>query len=192
MEAEVEGSTLHSLQPRPSYSWSPIPFLTNVLSLDNPLFPKTMLPDEQQHKTIDKYPNIEGLQYQPLDTVPIAARKMNKYQSKQDMSLKRLQYLLLGVFRPMDVLGLKISQDVDNPNIQCYLLMLKDSRDLLLNAINPNFSSTASINNHHYTMSPNEFQAALVQQSTTTKAIKTASGFRSKRRPFHPTHPTGQ
>jgi hypothetical protein len=57
---------------------------------------------------------------------------MNKYQIKQDMSLKRLQYLLSGVFRPLDVLGLEISQDINNENIQRYLHMLKDCRTLVV------------------------------------------------------------
>jgi hypothetical protein len=69
----------------------------------------------------------------PPDTIPSAARKMNKYQAKQDMSLKRLQYLLSGVFRPLDVLGLEISQNINNENIQRYLHMLKDCRALLFN-----------------------------------------------------------
>ncbi|KAI8071823.1 hypothetical protein BDF21DRAFT_401134 [Thamnidium elegans] len=41
--------------------------------------------------------------YQLPDTIPSAARRMNKCQSKQDMSLKRLQYLVSGAFRPVDV-----------------------------------------------------------------------------------------
>jgi hypothetical protein len=114
-------SVLHSLKIRPSYSWSPSTFLSEVLSLDSSLFPTTMLTDDERRKTIDQYPNIENLHYQPPDTIPSAARRMNKYQSKQDMSLKRLQYLLSGVFRPSDVLGLEISQDVNNDNVQRYL-----------------------------------------------------------------------
>jgi hypothetical protein len=89
-----------------------------------------MLTDVERRKTIDQCPNIESLQYQPPDTIPSAARNMNRYQTKQDMSLKRLQYLLPGVFRPLDVLGLEISQDVNNENIQRYLHMLKDCRTL--------------------------------------------------------------
>jgi hypothetical protein len=76
MEDEEETlSALHSLKVRPSYSWSPSPFLTEVLSLNSPLFPGTMLTDDERRKTIDQYPNIESLQYQPPDTIPSAARK---------------------------------------------------------------------------------------------------------------------
>jgi hypothetical protein len=209
MDAEEEAtSRLHSLSVRPTYSWSPSPFLSEVLALDSPLFPTTMLTEAERRRTIDQYPNIENLQYQPPDTIPIAARKMNKYQSKQDMSLKRLQYLLSGVFRPLDVLGLEISQDIHNDNVQRYLHMLKDCRSLLLNvsaqindmrnniafqAINPSFSSTTSYNNQGFTMSPAEFQAALVQQTTASQAVKTASGLRTKKRNFtNPQHSTPQ
>ncbi|KAG2217030.1 hypothetical protein INT45_003986, partial [Circinella minor] len=78
------------------------------------LFPTTMLTDDERHKLIDQYPNIESLQYQPLDIILTATRKMNKYQAKQDISLKCLQYLLSSVSRPLDVLGLKLSQDINN------------------------------------------------------------------------------
>jgi hypothetical protein len=44
-----------------------------------------MLTDDEHRKTIDRYPNIENLHYQPPDTIPSAARNMNRYQSKQDM-----------------------------------------------------------------------------------------------------------
>ncbi|KAI7895717.1 uncharacterized protein EV154DRAFT_494695 [Mucor mucedo] len=201
MDADDETiAALDSLRIRPSYYWTPSSFLTEVLALDSPLFPTTMLTDDERRKLIDQYPNIEQLQYQPPDTIPSAARKMNKYQSKQDMSLKRLQYLLSGVFRPLDVLGLEVSQDTNNENIQRYLHMLKDCRSLLLNvsaqindmrnniafqSINPSFSSSASPSKTNFPMSPADFQAALVQQTTTSQALKTASGLRNKKRNFN-------
>ncbi|KAG1143009.1 hypothetical protein G6F37_008386 [Rhizopus arrhizus] len=98
MEEEETLSALHSLTVRLSYSGSLSPFLSKTLSLDSSLFPTTMLNDDKRRKTIDRYPNVENLQYQILDTIPSASRKMNKYQSKQNMPLKRLQYLLSGVF----------------------------------------------------------------------------------------------
>lgn len=124
---------------------------------------------------------------------------MSRYQSKQDMSLKRLQYLLSGDFRLLDVLGLEISQDVNNDNVRRYLHMLKDCQTLFLNAlaqtndmrnnvafqtINSSFSFNASANNHNFIMSPAKFQAALVQQTDTSQAIKNASSFRTKKRHF--------
>jgi hypothetical protein len=161
-----ESNSLHSLETRPSYSWTPPPLLTEVLQLNSPLFPSVMMSNEEGRKLIDRYPNLEGTQYQPPDTIPLASRKMKPHQSKQDISLKRLQYLISGVFRPMDVLGLEISKDASNKNVQRYLLMLRDCRQLLLNvsaqvnkmrnnlavqAINPTFTSSI-FNNNNYTM----------------------------------------
>lgn len=88
--------------------------------------------------------------------------------------------------------------DTNNENIQRYLQMLKDCRSLLLNvsaqindmrnnitfqSINPSFSSSASMSasNNNFTMSPADFQASLVQQTTTSQALKTASGLRNKK-----------
>ncbi|KAI9008899.1 hypothetical protein CLU79DRAFT_840052 [Phycomyces nitens] len=71
-------ATLHSLDTQSSFTWTPPTFLQEVLSLDSPLFPMTLLSDVDCHTLIDQYPNIDGLQYQPPDTVPIAAQKMNR------------------------------------------------------------------------------------------------------------------
>ena len=102
---------------------------------------------------------MENVQYQPLDTIPDAAHRMKPSQTKQDMALKRLQYLISGIFRPLDILGHEISLDNENANIQRYLTILADCRTLLLNlssqvndmrntlgfqTINPTFKSTAA------------------------------------------------
>ncbi|KAG2230484.1 hypothetical protein INT48_003002 [Thamnidium elegans] len=123
-----------NLQVRLSYTWTPPEFLTELLSLDEPLFTSSILTDDERKKTIERYPPVENLHYQPSDTVPVAARKMNRYQTKQDISLKKLQYLVSGVFRPFDVLDLEISKDDNQDNAQRYLYMLADCRSLLLNA----------------------------------------------------------
>ncbi|KAI8053540.1 hypothetical protein BDF21DRAFT_403996 [Thamnidium elegans] len=129
------GSNLpQNLQVRLSYTWTPPEFLTELLSLDEPLFTSSILTDDERKKTIERYPPVENLHYQPSDTVPVAARKMNRYQTKQDISLKKLQYLVSGVFRPFDVLDLEISKDDNQDNAQRYLYMLADCRSLLLNA----------------------------------------------------------
>jgi hypothetical protein len=106
--------------------------------------------------------------------------------------------LLSGVFRPLDVLGLEISKEVDNANVQRYLHMLRDCRSLLLNvsaqvnelrntiafqAINPHFTS-ASSSTTNFTVSPEAFQTALVQQTTTAQALKNAGNQRNKKRNF--------
>ena len=78
-EEEENLSSLHSLPVRPSYSWSPSPFLIKVLSLDSSLFSITMLTDDddERRKTIDQYPNIDNFQYQPPDTNPREAVDRN-------------------------------------------------------------------------------------------------------------------
>ncbi|KAG2223643.1 hypothetical protein INT45_010002 [Circinella minor] len=68
-EEEENLLSLHALPVRPSYSWSPSPFLTKVLSLDSSLFPTTMLTDDERRELIDQYPNIDNLQYQPPNTI---------------------------------------------------------------------------------------------------------------------------
>ncbi|KAI8368775.1 hypothetical protein BD560DRAFT_470271, partial [Blakeslea trispora] len=192
-------SHLHSLDVRPTYNWTPSVHLNNALSLEAPLFTSPSLPEEERRKVIKRYPRIEGLQYQPPETPPLAARKMLRSQNKQDMSLKRLQYLLSGALRPLDILGLEISQDVENDNTQRYLYMLHDCRQLLLNlssqmndmrinlayqAINPTFSSTNSNSSSSYTISPTEFQVGLSQQTAANQAVQNASKFRNKRKTF--------
>ncbi|KAG2217436.1 hypothetical protein INT45_000710 [Circinella minor] len=129
---------------------------------------------------------------------------MNKYEVMQDMSLKCLQYLLSGVFRPLDVLGLEISQDTNNANIQRYLYMLKDCRELLLDvsaqindmcnniafqAINPPSFSSSLTQEKNFTMALADFQAALVQQTNASQAVKTASSLRNKKCTFNQTQP---
>lgn len=52
-EEEASIPALHSLTIRPSYSWTPSPFLSEVLSLDSSLLPTTMLTDNERRKTID-------------------------------------------------------------------------------------------------------------------------------------------
>ncbi|KAI9338901.1 hypothetical protein BD770DRAFT_400542 [Pilaira anomala] len=191
----TETTDLHSLEVRPSYTWTPSEFLTGVLSLDEPIFTSPAITDEERKKTIERYPPIENLHYQPPDTVPVAARKMNRFQAKQDMSLKKLQYLLSGIFRPLDVLGLEISKDSNHDNAQRYLYMLADCRILLKNvatqindlrnniafqAINPNF--TNNNNSGNFTMDPSEFQAALVQQTSSAQAIQNAGNRNNRNR----------
>ncbi|CAO3642050.1 unnamed protein product [Cunninghamella echinulata] len=140
---------------------------------------------------------IDALQYQPPDTIPEAARKMNKSQSRQDMSLKRLQYLLSGVVRPLDVLSHEISEDIDNDKSQRCLNILNDCRELLidlssninnlrnniaLQSINPSFHVTANTGQDNYTMSPTDFQSAIIQQAANKQAIRNANRFTNRRR----------
>jgi hypothetical protein len=179
---------LHSLEIRPAYGWTPPQFLTEFYALDEPLFTSSPLSDEERKRNIEKYPPIQYLQYQPPDTMPIAAKRMSKSHSKQDLSLKRLQYLVSGIFRPMDVLGLEISKDENAENAERYSCMLADCRLLLRNlasqitelrkniafqAVNPNF--TASSNSSNLIMDPSEFQTSLGQQVTNAQTLQNAT-----------------
>ncbi|EPB89754.1 hypothetical protein HMPREF1544_03417 [Mucor circinelloides 1006PhL] len=47
---------------------------------------------------------------------------MNKYQTKKDMSLKRLQCLLSDVFRPLDVLGYE--NEISNAIFKCLRIVI--------------------------------------------------------------------
>ncbi|RCH90285.1 hypothetical protein CU097_011345 [Rhizopus azygosporus] len=100
-----------------------------------------------------------NVQYQPPNAIPDAAHRMKPPQTKQDMALKRLQYLISGIFCPLNIFGHEISLDNENANIQRYLTILADCHTLLLNlssqvnnmrntmafqTINPTFKSTAA------------------------------------------------
>ncbi|CAO3632652.1 unnamed protein product [Mucor hiemalis] len=194
-----KNAALHSLRVQPSYTWSPSSTLSKTLALDSPLY-STPLAEKERHKKIDRYPKVDQIQYQPPDTVPTAHRKMSKEQTNQDMALKRLQYRLSEVFRPLDVLGLELSQDTRNENTDRYLTMLKDCRSLLLDvcaqtnnmrtnvafqAIDPSFSANPVVketSNKTYTMSPAEFQAAIDKQSTAHQTHEVASNPSKKKR----------
>lgn len=204
-EDQIMVDTLHSLETRPDYSWVPSPILTEVLRLNSSLFQTPVLPDEDRRTMIEKYPGLRGIQYQPPDTIPMAAQKMQKFHTKQDMSLKRLQYLLSAVFRPMDVLGLELSKDTNNGNLQRYLTMLLDCRTLLLNvssqitemrnnlalqAINPTFK-TSTTSTTTYTMDQTAFQALIVQQTSASQAVRNAGQLRTKKR-FNPNQQQSQ
>ena len=100
---------------------------------------------------------------------------MKPPQTKQDMALKRLQYLISGIFCPLNIFGHEISLDNENANIQRYLTILADCHTLLLNlssqvnnmrntmafqTINPTFKSTAAPTKSSM-MPLADFQAAL-------------------------------
>ncbi|CAO3694890.1 hypothetical protein G6F70_008099 [Rhizopus microsporus] len=74
-----------------------------------------------------------NVQYQPPNAIPDAAHRMKPPQTKQDMALKRLQYLISGIFCPLNIFGHEISLDNENANIQRYLTILADCHTLLLN-----------------------------------------------------------
>lgn len=202
MDEDQLVSQLHSLDIRPDYSWQPSEFLSGVMHFNQSLFNTATLPDDRRKAIIEQYPGIKDMDYQPPDTIPLAARNMKPNQTKQDRSLKRLQYLASGTLRLLDVLALEISADNSNPNVQRYLRMLADCRDLILNltsemtemrkniafqAINPRFSSNSSSSNNNYIMPLDEFQTALAQQTTNLQNVQKASRFGQRAR-FTPTN----
>ncbi|KAG1039639.1 hypothetical protein G6F43_012455 [Rhizopus delemar] len=163
------------------------------MHLDCPFFSSELLQERERRDIIDSYPAMRDAEYQTPDTIPMATRNIKKFPAKlkHDVSLKRLQYLVSGIFRPLDVLALEISRDHHNPNVQRYLEMLADARLLLLNlsaqmnemrntlafqAMNPSFTSpNNSTDNNNYTMSLTDFQAALAQQTTAFQTYNKAT-----------------
>ncbi|KAG2221840.1 hypothetical protein INT45_003554 [Circinella minor] len=183
---------LHSLEICPDYSWHPSDFLSKVMNFNQSLFNSPTLTNDRRKAIIEQYPGIKDMDYQPPNTIPSTARSMKQTHAKQDRSLKRLQYLASGAFRPLDVLALEISKDETNPNVQRYLHMLNDCRLLLLNltsamtdmrkniafqAINSCFSSTGMSSNNNYITPLDEFQTALAQQTTNLQNVQKASRF---------------
>lgn len=118
---------------QPEYPRTPSQFFKEFLDVNTPMFLSTPLTEDEHKKAIGRYPPITNLQYQPPDTIPIKINKMIKFQSKQAMSLKRLQYLVLGIFRPMDDLASELIKDKDSENFKHYLYMLVELRLLLRN-----------------------------------------------------------
>lgn len=190
MEKDQLVTQLHSPEIRSDYTCQPSAFLSNCMQFNHSLFNNPPLTDDERKLLIERYPGMKDTDYQPPDTIPLAARSMKSNQTKQDRSLKRLQYLTSGTFRPLDVLALEISQDNSNPNVQRYLRMLANCRLLLLNlspemtemrkyiafqAINPRFSSTSISSNTNYIMSLDEFQTALSQHTTNLQNVQKAS-----------------
>jgi hypothetical protein len=189
MDNSSGATSLHSIGVRSTYNWTPSPILSEVLSLDKVIFATSALSDDQLAKIIERYPIMKNVQYQPLNTIPDAAHRMKSPEAKQDMSLKRLQYLISSIFRPLDILGHEISPDNEDVNVQRYLTILANCRALLLNlssqvndmrntpavqTINPAFKSTAAPTKN-YTMPLADFQTTLAQQTTSAQALRNAS-----------------
>ncbi|KAI8327530.1 hypothetical protein BD560DRAFT_417971, partial [Blakeslea trispora] len=49
---------LHSFEVRPSFNWTPSPFLSEVLGLDSPLFTSASLTDDEKSSIVQRYPPI--------------------------------------------------------------------------------------------------------------------------------------
>ncbi|KAI8351498.1 hypothetical protein EDC96DRAFT_467139, partial [Choanephora cucurbitarum] len=183
-------SHLHPFGLRPRFEWTPDLLVQDQFALDRDLFNNDVLSDEARGELIDKYPPIRQLNYQPPLTMPEAKRRMNTSQTKEDVTLKHMQYLLSGTFRPLDILASEIcTTDLPNDHSQRFIEIINDIRSLMLNvnasisssrkdiafrAINPSFRAP-STGNQNYLMSSEAFQSAISQQSNSNKALKEAS-----------------
>ncbi|KAI9485976.1 MAG: hypothetical protein EXX96DRAFT_547207, partial [Benjaminiella poitrasii] len=131
------------------------------------------------------------------DMIPDAARKMQCTQQKQDASLKRLQYLVSAIFRPLDILGHEISFEAENTAAQRYMETLLDCCLLLLNlssqvnqmranlafqAINPAYYNTTSLSETNYVMPITKFQSDVAQQVNTAQTFRKATNKPFRRR----------
>ncbi|KAI9469122.1 MAG: hypothetical protein EXX96DRAFT_590514 [Benjaminiella poitrasii] len=140
---------------------------------------------------------MEHVTYQLPDMIPVAAHNIQRTQQKQDASLKRLQYLVSGIFRPLDILGYEISLEAENAAAQRYMEILLDCHLLLLNlptqvnqmrtnlafqAINPAFYNTASPPETYYVMPITEFQSAVARQVNTAQIFRKTTNKPFRRR----------
>ncbi|KAG0737975.1 hypothetical protein G6F16_012009 [Rhizopus arrhizus] len=197
-------SPWHSLGVRPQYDWVPPELLTQCLQLDQDLFSTSnLLPDDERKRLIEAYPPIRDLEYRAPATLPDAQKRMNKAQQLEDSSLREIQYMLSGVFRPLDILGHELLQATNTPAdvLQRNLNILFHARTLLshacaslthsrnkiaMRAVNPRFSLPTPGTNKKYTMDLNEFQSSITQQTTSAKTMKEAQHLPNQnRRQFH-------
>ncbi|KAI8058636.1 uncharacterized protein B0P05DRAFT_498388, partial [Gilbertella persicaria] len=150
--------------------------------------------DNQRKQLIERYPAIQGVNYQPPATMPEAYARMSYDQKREDKMLKHHQYVTSAIFRPLDTLAHEISSEIDNPNVHRYLQIINDIRHLVLHAnydltdsrknialkaINPNFRLSAA-NNTDYIMAQDEFHNLINNQFSTAKALQAAQKFNKK------------
>ncbi|OBZ81430.1 hypothetical protein A0J61_10520 [Choanephora cucurbitarum] len=122
--------------------------------------------------------------------MPEAKRHMNNSQAKEDATLKHIQYLLSGTFRPLDILASEIcTNDLQNDHSQRFIAIINELSSAILNvnasissfrkdiafrAFNPNFRAPSE-GNQNCLMSSEAFQSAVNQQATANKTIIEAS-----------------
>ncbi|KAI8327258.1 hypothetical protein EDC96DRAFT_549765 [Choanephora cucurbitarum] len=93
---------------RPRFEWTPDLLVQDQFALDRDLFNSEVMSDEPRGELIDKYSPIRQLNYQTSLTMPEAKRRMNTSHTTEDVTLKYIQYLLSGTFRPLDILASEI------------------------------------------------------------------------------------
>ncbi|KAG1540261.1 hypothetical protein G6F49_012172 [Rhizopus delemar] len=185
-------SPWHSLGIRPQFDWPPPEVLAQGLQWDRDLFStEYILPDDERRELIEAYPALRNVEYRSPSSLPTAQRCMNKAQQLEDSSLRDLQYLLSGVFRPLDVLGNEMLQSTNVPSeaLERHLGILNHARTLLINAcatitynrnkiamraVNPRFTAPAPGTQKKYTMANEVFEQAITQQTSAAKALREA------------------
>ncbi|KAI8368539.1 hypothetical protein BD560DRAFT_330885 [Blakeslea trispora] len=118
---------------RPRYDWVPEAPLNELMHLDTALWTDNSLPPEERKEIIDSYPPVRGINYQPPDTMPRAAKQMRSHERTQDLRLKQAAYATTAIFRPLDILTRDIFYDnMDRAKI---LITLNDIRRLTLHCV---------------------------------------------------------
>ncbi|GAN11521.1 hypothetical protein MAM1_0661d11085 [Mucor ambiguus] len=192
--------SVHSVETRPHYDWSPSDALMDLMELDTPIHTAKPMPDSERKNIIESYPPMAHLDYRAPATIPSAERLMNRGQKYEDSALKQLQYLLSAVFRPLDILTKEMfTAEQGNPNLERYSIMLRDVRRLLLHVCSMmtqqrnNIALRAHDPSYHlndasevnYTLPLDEYQQTLTQQHAAKKAIREATTPRRQRRFNH-------
>ncbi|GAB5588889.1 hypothetical protein Unana1_03789 [Umbelopsis nana] len=185
---------LHELPVRPIYDWQPDTILfERIPSFSSSLFHQT-LPDEDRRNMIERYPVMQAVRYAPPNTTPVAHRKFNKGQFKEDKTLRNLQYTASAIVRPFDVLCHTLLPLIPSDQTDRVYTILNDIRTLIihlcgsihmarnnlaLRAINPSFQ-VPSENGTEYTMEPQKFQETLSSNTTVQKTLRDANPKRQR------------
>lgn len=113
-----ETPLIHDLPVRPSYDWTPSPELASLMpSRQQDIFLQVLDADTRK-AMVEQYPSMAGVRYTPPQRLPVAARKYNKSQIREDDNLQRIQYAISAALRPLDVLAhmlLPLMAEVQSP-----------------------------------------------------------------------------
>jgi len=182
-----ETPLIHDLPVRPSYDWTPSPELASLMpSRQQDIFLQVLDADTRK-AMVEQYPSMAGVRYTPPQRLPVAARKYNKSQIREDDNLQRIQYAISAALRPLDVLAHMLLPLVPSEDVDRVYSTINDTRLLILNsagvvndqrtnimlrAVNPEFQQPQS--DGHYIMPVSTFQETLTQQSALHKAMRDA------------------
>jgi hypothetical protein len=182
-----ETPNLHDLPVRPTYDWTPSQDLAALMpSRQHDIFLQ-VLDAETRKNIVEQYPPMAGLRYTPPQRIPMAARKYNKSQLREDDNLQRIQYAISASLRPLDVLAHMLHPLLPAEDMERVYSTINDTRLLILNAagvtneqrsnlmlrvFNPDFQQPASDAN--YIMPVPTLQDTLTQQAALQKAMKDA------------------